>query len=385
MQKRGNFDSMMRSCDTISFSGLSEQYRSLSTEIDGAIRRVMKSAWYILGKEVDSFENAFASYCGTTYAIGCASGTDAIALSLMALNIGKGDEVITVPNTAMPTVSAISMAGATPVFVDIDDYYLMDTKKIKRSITKKTKAILPVHLYGQMADMDKIMALAKQYNLKVVEDACQSHGAKYKGLKAGSVGDAGCFSFYPTKNLGCFGDGGAITTNCAKLYEKLLMMRNYGQRDRYLYSIKGINSRLDELQAAVLRVKLAYLDRWNKQRRKIAHLYNKLLGDVCTVPMQKEGSYHVFHLYVIRVRDRKALQSYLKENGVDTLIHYPLPIHLQKAYMDLGYKRGDFCCAERSADEIISLPIHPYLSSNSVKHICMKIKSIAGRRGIVRG
>lgn len=364
---------MMSAVSLISFSGLLEQYQDIQEEIRVAVDRVLNSGWYVLGKEVENFEKEFAGYCGTEYAVGCASGTEAIALSLMALDIKNGDEVVTVPNTAVPTISAISMVAATPVFVDVDDCFLIDVKKIEKAITKRTKALMPVHLYGQMADMDEITNIANQYNLKVIEDACQSHGAEYKGRKAGSVGTIGCFSFYPTKNLGCFGDGGAVTTNDKALYHKLLMLRNYGQEKRYFHIIKGINSRLDELQAATLRVKLKYLDHGNKKRQQLALLYDRLLKDVCITPLTRNGCCHVFHLYVIKTKYREGLQSFLKKNGVDTLIHYPVPVHLQEAYKDLQYKQGDFPSAEQVSGEILSLPMHPYLSEENIGWVCNKI------------
>lgn len=357
----------------ISFSGLLEHYRDIHEEIRTAVDRVLNSGWYILGKEVEHFEKEFAAYCGTKYAVGCASGTEAIALSFMALGIKEGDEIITVPNTAVPTISALSMVGARPVFVDVDDFFLMDIKKIESAVTKRTKAIMPVHLYGQMAEMEEIIAVAKRYGLEVVEDACQAHGAEYKGRRAGSLGTMGCFSFYPTKNLGCFGDGGAVTTNDKALYHKLLMLRNYGQEKRYFHIIKGINSRLDELQAATLRVKLKYLDKGNKKRQQLALLYDRLLKDVCITPLTRNGCYHVFHLYVVKTKYREGLQSFLKENGVDTLIHYPVSVHLQEAYKDLQYKHGDFPSAEQLSGEILSLPMHPYLTEDNVSRICNKI------------
>ncbi len=364
---------MMSAASLISFSGLLEQYQDIQEEIRVAVDRVLCSGWYILGKEVENFEKEFSNYCGAKYAVGCASGTEAIALSLMALDIKNGDEVITVPNTAVPTISAISMVGATPVFVDVDECFLIDVKKIEKAITKRTKALMPVHLYGQMADMGEITNIANQYNLKVIEDTCQSHGAEYKGRKAGSVGTIGCFSFYPTKNLGCFGDGGAVTTNDKALYHKLLMLRNYGQEKRYFHSIKGINSRLDEMQAAILRVKLKYLDQWNIKRQKVARLYTMLLKDICITPLEKKEYYHVFHLYVIRTEHREDLQAYLQKNRIDTLIHYPVPVHLQEAYKDLQYKQGDFPSAEQLSGEILSLPMHPYLTEDNVSRICNKI------------
>jgi len=357
----------------ISFSGLSEQYKDIKEKIDSAVARVLKSGWYILGKELKAFEEEFAKYCSVKYAVGCASGTEAIALSLMALNITQDDEVITVPNTAVPTISAISMTGAKPVLVDIDKYFLMDTSKIEKAITKKTKVILPVHLYGQAADMDKINNIATKYKLKVIEDAAQAHGAQYKGKKTGSLSDLGCFSFYPTKNLGAFGDGGAITTNDKMFYERLLMLRNYGEKERYYHAIEGINSRLDEVQAAVLRIKLKYLDRWNSQRKKIAGVYNNLLMDVCAIPLERKESSHIFHLYVIRAKNRQKLQAHLKKKGIDTLIHYPVPVHLQKAYARLKYTKGDFPVTEQCAQEILSLPMHPYLNEKNIKYICKSI------------
>jgi dTDP-4-amino-4,6-dideoxygalactose transaminase len=367
---------MNQNNNSISFSGLSEQYTDIKEKIDSAIKQVLESGWYILGEELKAFEEEFAKYCQVKYAVGCASGTEAIALSLMALNIKQGDEVITVPNTAVPTVSAISMVGAKPVFVDIDNHFLIDVSRIEKVITKKTKAIMPVHLYGQMADMTEITKIAKKHNLRVVEDACQAHGAEYKGRKAGSWADLGCFSFYPTKNLGGYGDGGAVTTNSKALYERLLMLRNYGQSRRYYHAVKGINSRLDEIQAAILKVKLKYLDQWNKQRRVIAQIYNDLLKDICIAPHQKGNAYHIFHLYVIRVNKRGVIQSYLKTHGIDTLIHYPIPVHLQKAYEKLGYQKGDFSVTEQFAEEILSLPMHPYLENKDVKYICQKICEI---------
>lgn len=364
---------MTRQVFPISFSGLLEQYQGIENEISSAVDRVLRSGWYILGKELEDFEGKFANYCGVEYAVGCASGTEAIALALMSLDIKGGDEVITVPNTAVPTVSAISMVGATPVFVDVDDYFLIDTKKIEKAITKKTRAIMPVHLYGQMADMDEITEIARKYDLAVIEDACQAHGAEYKSKKAGSIGDIGCFSFYPTKNLGCLGDGGAVTTSSKTIYERLSMLRNYGQVKRYHHSIKGINSRLDEIQAAILSVKLKYLDKWNEERRKVAYLYRELLNDSCISPVEKESCYHVFHLFVIRIEGREGLQAYLKKEGIDTLIHYPVPVHLQEAYEDLEYKIGDFSVTERFAQEILSLPIHPNLSEDDIRRVCKKI------------
>ncbi|MDH3217158.1 MAG: DegT/DnrJ/EryC1/StrS family aminotransferase [Candidatus Krumholzibacteria bacterium] len=363
-----------------SFSGQLEQYTIIRDEIQSALDRVMRSGWYILGREVSAFERAFADYCGVSYAVGCASGTEALALALMAVGVGSGDEVITVANTAVPTVSAISMVGATPVFVDIDEDFLMDVGRIESVISKKTKVIMPVHLYGQIADMDKITATAKEHNIPIIEDACQAHGAEYRGRRAGSWGSLGCFSFYPTKNLGCFGDGGAVTTNDKRLYELLTMLRNYGQEKRYYHSIKGINSRLDEVQAALLRVKLNYLDQWNEQRRRAAGWYCAALEDVCLCPNEKPDARHVYHLYVIRTKERDRLRVFLDEAGITTLMHYPVPVHLQQAYRDLGYKVGDLPVTETIAEEILSLPMHPAVTKEGIAYVAKQIREYFTKR-----
>jgi dTDP-4-amino-4,6-dideoxygalactose transaminase len=300
----------------------------------------------------------------------------------MALEIGHGDEVITVSNTAVPTASGITMTGATPAFVDIDDDFLMDADRIESAITKRTKAILPVHLYGQMADMEKIMAVAEKHNLPVIEDAAQAHGAELKGKRAGSWGILGCFSFYPTKNLGCYGDGGAVTTNDKELYDRLLMLRNYGQEKRYHNSIKGINSRLDELQAAVLRVKLAHLDEWNDKRRQVAAWYDEELGGICVCPKEKPGGRHVYHLYVIRTTDRDGLAAGLEKENITALMHYPIPVHLQVAYEDLGYRRGDLPLTEVTVGRILSLPMHPAVTREGVRYVSGKVQEYFSNRGV---
>lgn len=365
-----------------SFAGQLELYHAIRDEVHEAIDRVLESGWYILGGEVRAFEEEFAAYCGAKYAVGCASGTEAIALALMAIGVGPGDEVMTVANTAVPTVSAITMTGAAPVFVDIDDQFLMDTDGIESAITKKTKAILPVHLYGQMADMEKIMAVAEKHGLPVIEDAAQAHGSEFKGKRAGTWGVLGCFSFYPTKNLGCFGDGGAVTTSDKELYDRLLMLRNYGQEKRYHNSITGINSRLDELQAAVLRVKLARLDEWNNKRRQVAVWYNESLGDACTCPTEKPDARHVYHLYVIRTLDRDGLMAYLEKEGITTLMHYPIPIHLQQAYEELGYKTGNLPVTEAAVEQILSLPMHPAVTQDGVRFVAEKVREYNNNRGV---
>jgi dTDP-4-amino-4,6-dideoxygalactose transaminase len=364
----------------ISFSAPLAQYHEIRDEIDEAIARVLNSGWYVLGREVEEFEKEFAIFCGTKYAVGCASGTEAITLALMALGIEQGDEVITVPNTAVPTVCGVMMAGAKPVFVDIDSTYHMNPKLLDGAISKMTRAIVPVHLYGQTADMEAINEVAHRHNLYVIEDACQAHGAEFKGCRAGSLGRVGCFSFYPTKNLGCFGDGGAVTTDDPEVYDKLLLIRNYGQKKRYYHQVRGINSRLDEIQAAVLRVKLKYLNSWNERRRNLASVYDLLLSNVCAIPFEVPGNRHVYHLYVIRTGKRESLQEFLKRNEIETLIHYPLSIYSQEAYKDINHQPKDFPQTEKFAKEIVSLPLHPQMTKNDVKYVCEKIieHSIAG-------
>jgi dTDP-4-amino-4,6-dideoxygalactose transaminase len=367
-----------------SFAGQLEQYAAIRSEIDGAVARVLESGWYILGKEVEAFEREFAAFCGVEHVVACASGTEAIALALMALGVGPGDEVVTVANTAVPTVSAVTMTGARPVFVDIDDYFLMDPAGIEKAITPRTKAIMPVHLYGQMADMDAILSVADKHGLPVVEDAAQAHGAEHKGKRAGSRGVLGCFSFYPTKNLGCYGDGGAVSTRDKGLCDRLAMLRNYGQEKRYYHAIKGINSRLDELQAAVLRAKLAHLDDWNRTRREAAAWYTESLESVCVVPRERRDARHVYHLYVIRTTDRDGLKNHLEKEGVTTLMHYPVPVHLQRAYEDLGYRKGALPLTEHAAGEILSLPMHPAVTRDGVQYVCGKIREYLEKNGGAR-
>lgn len=360
----------------IPVSDTKSQYLSIKNEIDAAIQQVLDSNWFILGENVTAFEKEFAEYLGARHAIGVSSGTEAIHLALRACGIQSGDEVITVPNTAVPTVCGITSAGAKPVFVDIDpENYNMDPRQIEDKITPRTKAILPVHLYGQAADMDPILEIAKKRKLKVIEDACQAHGADYNGRKAGTLGDAGCFSFYPSKNLGAYGDGGMVVTNDKGIAEKVHMLRNYGQKDRYHHYLKGFNSRLDEIQAAILRVKLKHLNTWNIKRKELAKLYDSLLGDAVKTPGEKSYAGHIYHLYVIRTGKRDELQKFLKENEIGTNIHYPIPIHLQEAYQDLGYKRGDFPAAEDCALKILSLPLFPELSEEQVKSVAKAINA----------
>ena len=344
------------------------QYLSYKSEIDAAIFRVLDSGWYILGNEVRSFEEEFARYIGVAHGIGAGSGTEAIHLALKACGVARGDEVITVSHTAVATVAAIDLAGATPVLVDIDpDFYTIDPEKIESSITSNTKAIVPVHIYGQPADMDPVMEIAKKYSLKVIEDCAQAHGAKYKGQCVGSIGDMGCFSFYPTKNLGAIGDGGMVVTNNSNLNEKVRLLREYGWKERYVSSRKGWNSRLDEIQASILRVKLKHLDQSNQKRRNLAGHYLKDLKDLpLGLPEERKDCEHVYHLFVIKTNKRNALQDYLKKNGINTGIHYPVPIHRQSYYKD-SLKNSFLEITEQVAGEILTLPLYPELSLNESK------------------
>lgn len=359
----------------INFVDLKKQYNSIKDDVDEAIKRVIDNTAFILGDEVEAFEKEFAQYCGVKYCVGVDSGTSALSLALKSLGIGEGDEVITVPNTFIATTLAISSVGADVKFVDIDpDTYNIDVNKLKEAISDKTKAIIPVHLFGQAADMDEILEFAKENNLKVIEDACQAHGAEYKGKKAGSMGDVACFSFYPGKNLGAYGDGGALVTNDEEIKEKLIALRNYGSKIKYHHPLKGFNNRLDGIQAAVLRVKLKQLDEWNEKRWKNAQLYSELLKDSVEVPVEKEGYKHVYHLYVIKSKERDRLGEFLGNKGISTGIHYPVPIHLQKAYEDLGLDKGSFPVTEKCSEEMLSLPMFAELSEEEIKYIAESIK-----------
>lgn len=350
------------------------QYQSHKTEIDKAISKVLDKGWYILGEEVTSFEKEFAEYIGVKHSIGVGSGTEALHIALKACNIGDGDEVITVSHTAVATVSAIGLAGAKPIFVDIEsEYYTMDTSKIEKAITKRTKAIMPVHIYGQPVDMDSLVKIAKKHNLLVIEDCAQAHGAEYKENKIGSIGDIACFSFYPTKNLGAIGDGGMVVTNNSELAEKAKLLREYGWAERYVSHISGWNTRLDEIQAAILRVKLKYLDEDNTKRRNLAGLYKKELSKTDLIlPQTRESCNHVYHLYVIRSKQRDNLQRFLKDKGVGALIHYPMPVHLQPAYKNLSGK--DLNETELAAKQVLSLPMYSELTEMDLKTACNAIK-----------
>ena len=374
----------------VPFIDLKRQYKRIKEEILSATQRVYEKGRFILGEEVSAFEKEFSHYCGVRYGVGVGSGTDALYLALKVAGIGEGDEVVTVANSFVATALAISFTGAKPLFVDIDPKtYTMDPNHLelllKRQKAKdsgqKIKAILPVHLYGHPAEMDSIMEIADRYDLIVIEDACQAHGAKYGKKKVGSFGAMGCFSFYPTKNLGGYGDGGMVVTDHKKYDQNLRLLRCYGERKKYEHILKGHNSRLDEIQAAILRVKLKYLDQWNKERRGKARLYTKMvssLGVVC--PSERKGVRHVFHLYTIKTRKRDSLQAFLKKRGIETLIHYPIPIPLQKAYRELGYRRRDFPLTNQWSRKILSLPFFPEMKDSEIEEVTEGIRCFMERR-----
>jgi len=355
---------------------LKAQYLSIKDEIDEAIGRVLNNCNFILGEEVRLFEEEFAAFCGARYAVGVASGTAALHLTLRACGVGPGDEVITTPFTFIATAEAISHCGARPVFVDIDPRtYNIDPSKIEAAITEKTKAILPVHLYGQPADMDPILAIAHRYGLRVIEDAAQAHGAEYKGRRVGTLGDVACFSFYPAKNLGAYGDAGAVITNNREIADTVRLLRDHGRREKYEHLIEGYGERLDALQAAVLRVKLRHLPNWTVARQRIAQQYEGLLSalnDLAT-PYCQPTSQHVYHLYVIRTQDREALRRQLETQGIATGIHYPIPLHLQPAFRHLGYAEGDFPRAEKAAHEVLSLPMYSEITDSQLRTIATAI------------
>jgi dTDP-4-amino-4,6-dideoxygalactose transaminase len=355
---------------------LKDQYKAMKDEINEAVARVLESGWFILGKEVEAFEKEFASYCGLSHGIGVGSGTEALHLALLACGVGLGDEVITVPHTAVATAAAIELTGARPVFVDIDPAsYTINPDQLESRITPRTRVVVPVHLYGQAADLEPILEIVQRHGLTVVEDCAQAHGTEYRGQRVGSFGRVACFSFYPTKNLGAYGDGGMVVTDDGALAHKVRLLRQYGWEKRYVSSLRGLNSRLDELQAAILRVKLRHLDGWNEARRARAQLYDELLaGSGVATPTEMGYGRHVYHLYVVRCPHRDALKDYLAEHGVGTGIHYPVPIHLQAAYRDLGYRRGDFPVTEACADEILSLPMYPELREDEVKEVVRLVK-----------
>jgi len=356
----------------VPFVDLKIQYSQIKEEIQKEVNTIFDNTAFILGDVVKNFEKRFANYCNVKYCVAVGSGTAALQLSLLALGIGKGDEVITVANTFFATAEAISLVGAMPVFVDIDEKtYNIDVTKIDEKITKRTKAIIPVHLYGQPALMAAIQELAEYYNLHVIEDACQAHGAEIYNLKVGSMSDIAAFSFYPGKNLGAYGEGGAITTDNQEWAKKIQALRNHGSDEKYIHNYIGLNSRMSGLQGAILGVKLKYLDNWLDLRIQHAKLYDKLLkNSEVIIPYKLEGTKHVYHLYVIRTKERDKLQNLLHLNGVATGIHYPIPIHLQKAYKHLNYKLGDFPITKKVSKEILSLPMYPELTDKQIEYVC---------------
>lgn len=361
----------------VGFFSLEKQIKALKKDVSDAVNAVIDSGHFILGKNVSALEQEIAAYCHAKHGIGVASGTDALLIALRACGVSKGDEVITSPFTFVATIGAIANIGAVPVFADIDiNTFNLDSSKIEEKITKKTKAIIPVHLYGQSADMDPINAIAKKYNLKVVEDAAQSIGAKYKDRLVCSLGDAGCLSFFPTKNLGGFGDGGMITTNNDAIADEVKVLRGHGSRQTYLYDIIGYNSRLDEIQAAILRVRLKHLENWSIQRRKNAALYGALLSGIDDITLPKEApyAYHVYNQYTILSKNRDGLKTFLANNRIGAMVYYPLSLHLQKAYAYLGYKKGDFPVSETAQQEVLSLPIYPELTEDEISEVASSIK-----------
>ena len=354
----------------IGLNCLGRQFSLYQEEYENAVLKVLRSGWYILGPEVKAFEQEFAAYIGSKFCVGVASGLDALILAVRALGIGNGDEVIVPANTYIATVLAVTENGAKPIFVEPDEYYGINAAKLEEVISNKTKAILAVHLYGQASQMDIIVQMAKKHGLYLLEDCAQSHGAHFAGKMTGTFGIAGCFSFYPTKNLGAFGDAGAIVTNDETLADRLYMLRNYGSRVKYHNEIDGINSRLDEMQAALLRVKLSHLQELNKERQEIAGKYLQQINNIAIVlPKKRELCNHVYHQFVVRTKNRNRFKSYLKEHGVDTVIHYPIPPHLADCYKKLGYVKGDFPISEQYADEVLSLPMFNGMRDDEVEYI----------------
>lgn len=360
----------------ILFNDFKALYQRYSSELHEAVSRVMQSGWYLFGRELETFEQLFADYIGVRYCVGVASGTDAITLSLMALDIGTGDEVITSNVTAFPTITGIIQAGAKPIVVDIDETTgLIDNSKIKAKITPRTRAIIPVHLYGQSCDLNRLNAIARTYNLAIVEDCAQAAGTIYQGKRVGSFGTCAAFSFYPTKNLGACGDAGAVTTNSEKLWQRLRMIRNYGQCVPNHHTIHGINSRMDEIQAAILRVKLKYLEEWNKKRRELAKLYQENLSTAMPLAKKDYGVPN-YHLFVVKHKNREGLRNHLQENDIQSLIHYPIPIHKQEAFPN--QKDEKMVVSEKFTQSIVSLPLHPELSTQDIERIIHTVNSFSG-------
>jgi dTDP-4-amino-4,6-dideoxygalactose transaminase len=366
----------------VPFVDLRAQYHSIKHEVDAAIQGVLESCQFTLGSEVVAFEQEFAAYSGSQQGVAVNTGTSALHLALLAAGIGRGDEVITVPFTFVATVSAIDYTGAKAVLVDIDPQtFTMDPAQVEAAITPRTKAIIPVHLYGQCADMDPILAIARKHGLVVIEDACQAHGAEYKGRRAGSLGDIGCFSFYPGKNLGAAGEGGMAVTGNPEFARTLRMLRDWGAEKKYHHVLKGYNFRMEGIQGAVLRVKLRHLEKWTEARRAAARRYDEgLAGSGVPTPRQMPYARHVFHIYAIRTRERELLQAALNEQGIQTGIHYPFPVHLLPAFADLGYQAGQFPHAEQAAAQVLSLPMFPELAAEQSALVCAAVRAHVERR-----
>ena len=361
---------------SVPFVDFKEQNQMIRGEVDAGFMKVFEKGDFILGEEAQTFEKSFAKYCDAAYGGGVNSGTDALYLALSALDIREGDEVVVPTHTFIATALCVSFAGAKPVFADIEqDTYNIDPKSFERAIPPRTKAVIPVHIYGQPADMDEITTIARKHGIKIVEDAAQAHGSRYKGKRAGSLGDVACFSFYPTKGLGACGDAGMIVTNDRAIYEKALMLRDYGRKGRYEHKIKGHNSRLDTIQAVVLNAKLKHLDAWNALRAKNAAHYAELLKPLKVVtPITKSDRTHVFQTYAVRVANRDRVVEHMKAKGVSVLIHYPIPLHLQAAYAELGHVQGDFSVAEKVASDIMSLPMFPHMTGEQVEAVAAALK-----------
>ena len=375
---------LAKAMDIVPFVDLAAQYHSIEKEVDAAIKKVLLQCNFILGTEVEEFEVAFARFVGAAHGIAVSSGLDALRLALQALGIREGDEVIVPANTFIASALAVSAVGAKPVLVDCDpNTYNIEPKLIEPALTRRTRAIMPVHLTGQAADMDAVLDVAKRHQLHVIEDAAQAHGALYKGRACGSLGTAGCFSFYPGKNLGAYGDGGMITTHDAELAAKLRRLRHYGQDAKYHHDEKGLNARLDTVQAAVLNVKLRNLRNWNETRAKHAHRYRQLLEGVGDIRFQQQATFstHIYHLFIIETDRRNEMQKHLSAAGIHTNIHYPIPIHLQKAYKDLGHKEGDFPHAERAAKRMLSLPMFSELTNAQINRVADSIKEFFDKSG----
>ena len=366
----------------VPYLDLKAQYQSIKPEVDAAIARVLDSCQFVLGPEVAAFEQEFATYCGTSECIALNSGTSALHLALLAAGVGPGDEVITVPFTFVASVAAVCYTRARPILVDIDPHsFTMDPAAIEAAITPRTKAILPVHLYGQAADMDPIMEVARRHGIAVIEDAAQAHGAKYKGRPVGSIGDIACFSFYPGKNLGAYGEGGAVTTNNAQHAGTVRMLRDWGQDRKYHHILRGYNYRMEGFQGAILRVKLRQLERWTEARRAVVNQYNQQLENAGVErPVEMPWGRHVYHVYTLRTDDRDGMQASLQAEGIQTGIHYPVPVHLQPAYADLGYGRGAFPHSEAASAQVLSLPLYPELSSQAVAEVAGAVKRAVANR-----